>query len=400
MGLDRFERRLGNMDIGQPWMPQLLGTQPSAADLQMPPPGDMPGMPMNASGQITDMRANEAVARMQAQASSQMASPAAQSAYGPAFSAPPAGRGDPVSPTSSQRPMALNPGGAMPSTTPDMIETAMAPVGGSAGPGTEIYGETYPTAPTPPMPQQPSAARGVMDEMMLNRGDKAPWLALAAAGFGTAAGTSPHALTNIGQGGLKGIEMYDRMSDRSARDRLAAATALMRAEQDDRQAGFEQQKIGQGEQRIGIDRETLGIRRGEIQQRREEAAAKLADEERKREAERPERQSRADYYSAQADYTRYTKGQNPQAIMKEINASADREAKAEATDPNMGKVDGQKYAAILPAKKIAKYVDAGLPLPPDLRAYALSQAKAAIAKGASPEAVNQRLMRMGISVEE
>ncbi|TXH57897.1 MAG: hypothetical protein E6Q97_03425 [Desulfurellales bacterium] len=239
------------------------------------------------------------------------------------FAPQPASAGDPVSPTGGRRPTArLSPGGAMPSTTPDVIQTAMAPVGGSAGPGTEIYGETYPTAPMPPMPQQPSAARGVIEEAMANRGDKAPWLALAAAGFGTAAGTSPHAMVNIGQGGLKGIEMYDRMSDRAARDRLAAATAMAGIEQQDRQAGFRERELGQGEQRIGIARDELRSKDADRKQAREDAAAKLRHEERKLDQEAPLRRAQAGYYDAQADYTRYQKGEGAAEAKKAATINA------------------------------------------------------------------------------
>jgi len=353
-----------------------------------------------------DPRAEQAISRMRAATQIMpgdmpVGAPIPQAMPPQGFAPQPANRGDPESPTGAPRPAArLNPGGAMPSTTPDVIQTAMAPVGGSAGPGTEIYGETYPTAPMPPMPQQPSAARGVIEEAMANRGDKAPWLALAAAGFGTAAGTSPHAMVNIGQGGLKGIEMYDRMSDRAARDRLAAATTVTGIEQQDRQAGFRQQELGQGEQRIGIARDELRSKDADRKQAREDAAAKLRHEERKLDAERPERAARADYYSAQAEYTRDIKGRNPQAMQRDADIAADREAKAAAMDTAMGKPDPAKYQQILPMKKIESYVARGIPLTPDLKAYAMSQAKAAIAKGADPSAVNQRLMQMGIAVEE
>lgn len=298
-----------------------------------------------------DPRAEQAISRMRAATQIMpgdmpVGAPIPQAMPPQGFAPQPANRGDPESPTGAPRPAArLNPGGAMPSTTPDVIQTAMAPVGGSAGPGTEIYGETYPTAPMPPMPQQPSAARGVMDEMMLNRGDKAPWLALAAAGFGTAAGTSPHAMTNIGQGGLKGIQMYSDMTDRAARDRLAAATALMRAEQDDRQAGFEQQKIGQGAERIGVEREGLGIRRGEIQQRREEAAAKLRHEERKLDIEQPERQARSNYYNAMASAVPDKQTTREQQAINMIVDNARQEALAVATNKTTGEFDKATFDA-------------------------------------------------------
>lgn len=405
-------------------------TVPKSPDMEYPPfvPGmgrppwlgangqPSPGQPMPP--QSMDPRAAEAIARMQAQAIQQpmpgdmpvgAPMPQGNPSYGPAFGAASPVGADPNSPTGGQAPRpagAMRPGGQMPSTTPDAIQTAMAPIGGSAGPGTEIYGETYPPSqpamggPSQMPAQPPSAARGVIEEAMANRGSNAPWLALAAAGFGTAAGTSPHAMVNIGQGGLKGVEMYDRISDRAARDRLAAAQAMLGAEQQDRQAGFRQQELGQGEQRIGISRDELRSKDADRKQAREDAAAKLQFERDKERNASPERNARADYYSAQAEYTRDIKGRNPQAMQRDADIAADREAKAASRDAATGQQDGNKYQQILPMKKIESYVARGIPLTPDLKAYAMSQARAAIAKGADPAAVNQRLMQMGIAVEE
>ena len=250
-----------------------------------------------------DAQSAQAVARMQAavQPRSQMSSPQAQSAYGPAF----APEAPPPQPAAAQRPMPAGPlahGGAMPNVTPDMIQTGMSPVGGSAGPSLEssyaYSGGGDPVSPTPP----PSAARNVVEEIMANRGSNAPWLALAAAGFGTAAGTSPHAMVNIGQGGLKGLEFYDRMTDRAARDRLQAATAMLNAEQQDRQAGFRQQELGQGERRLGYEGQRVENERLNQQQQRENDRAKLLHEERKLDMEAPLRRSQAGYYDAHSKY--------------------------------------------------------------------------------------------------
>jgi hypothetical protein len=54
-----------------------------------------------------------------------------------------------------------------------------------------------------------------------------PWLALAQAGFGMMAGTSPHAGTNIGQGAVYGLSQYVS-ADRAAKD-LAAKVDESRA---------------------------------------------------------------------------------------------------------------------------------------------------------------------------
>jgi Transglycosylase SLT domain len=45
-----------------------------------------------------------------------------------------------------------------------------------------------------------------------------PWLALAAAGFGMAAGKSPHALENVGSGALKGLENYGQQKQNYAKE--------------------------------------------------------------------------------------------------------------------------------------------------------------------------------------
>jgi len=44
--------------------------------------------------------------------------------------------------------------------------------------------------------------------------EKAPWMALMQAGLGTMAGTSPFALTNIGQGGIAGLKAYTEAQDK------------------------------------------------------------------------------------------------------------------------------------------------------------------------------------------
>lgn len=53
--------------------------------------------------------------------------------------------------------------------------------------------------------------------------EKAPWMALMGAGLGMMAGTSPFALTNIGQGAQQGLESYAKAKDKleDKRDRLS-----------------------------------------------------------------------------------------------------------------------------------------------------------------------------------
>jgi len=56
---------------------------------------------------------------------------------------------------------------------------------------------------------------------MKARREQAPYLALANAGLGTLAGTSQHALTNLGLGGIEGMKSYSRsMADQSTDKKL------------------------------------------------------------------------------------------------------------------------------------------------------------------------------------
>lgn len=356
---------------------------PKSPDMEYPPfvPGmgrpawlgpqgqPMPGQPMPP--QAADPRAQQAVAQMQAAAIQQPMPgdmPAGapipqQQAYGPAFGGgqSPAGA-DPNSPTGSNAPRPpMRPGGMMPNTTPDMIQTGMAPVGGSAGPGTEAAPQFTPESPTGPAPAQPpSEARSTVEEMMRNRGSNAPWLALAAAGFGTAAGTSPHALTNIGQGGLKGLEFYDRMSDRSARDRLAAANAMLNVEQQDRQAGFREREIGQGERRLGYEGQRVENDRLNQKQQRENDEAKRIFDQKKLDAEQPEREARANYYNAQAKYIGEEKGQSQNdarmsQIIQRVDTTAANIANAKhGKDPSMRDNDAWQETFETERRRIAE----------------------------------------------
>lgn len=316
-----------------------------------------------------DPRSQQAIAKMQAAAIQQpmpgdmpAGAPIPQQAYGPAFGGgqSPAGA-DPNSPTGSNAPRPpLRAGGMMPNTTPDMIQTGMAPVGGSAGPGTEAPPQFTPESPTGPAPAQPpSEARGIMEEMMRNRGSNAPWLALAAAGFGTAAGTSPHAMTNIGQGGLKGLEFYDRMSDRAARDRLAAAQSIIGAEQQDRQAGFREREIGQGERRLGYEGQRVENERLNQKQQRENDAAKLRHDELKLRQDEPVKRAQANMYDANAEYTREQKGKGQDdARMSLIIDRIDKRASSVADsmhgkDPSMRDNDAWRETFETERRRIA-----------------------------------------------
>lgn len=330
-----------------------------------------PGMPQ----QMMDPRAQQAIAQMQAQAIQQpmpgdmpvgapmpqSPPPMSQNTGGPQAFA----NGDPNSPT-GQMPQGapLAPGGAMPSTTPDMIQAAMAPVGGSAGPSPDIYG--YPTgeATSPTMGQPPSAARNTVEEMMgSGRGSQAPWLALAAAGFGTAAGTSPHAITNIGQGGLKGVEMYDRLQDRAARDRLAAATAMLGVENQDRQAGFRERELGQGDTRLRQGARQIEAEDRNRQEQRAIEREKQGLEVRKFDEGAPDRTAGTNLKNAQAEYYRDAKTAGAQGqqearvaqIIQRVDTTAANIANAKhGKDPSMRDNDAWQETFETERRRIAE----------------------------------------------
>lgn len=83
----------------------------------------------------------------------------------------------------------------------------------------------------PPSPRDAHLDAMFADALSKNRAlkeDRAnPWMALAQAGFGMMAGTSPHAMTNIGQGAVYGLAQYTS-SDRAAKE-LAAKVDESRA---------------------------------------------------------------------------------------------------------------------------------------------------------------------------
>jgi hypothetical protein len=55
-----------------------------------------------------------------------------------------------------------------------------------------------------------------MDASAAKQAEQAPWMALAQAGFGIAAGKSPYALQNIATGALEGVKSYGDAKDKMA----------------------------------------------------------------------------------------------------------------------------------------------------------------------------------------
>jgi hypothetical protein len=62
------------------------------------------------------------------------------------------------------------------------------------------------------------------------RREMSPWMALTQAGLGMMAGTSPHALTNIGTGGQRGLETYAKSASEEAADRKIMLQQQVEAE--------------------------------------------------------------------------------------------------------------------------------------------------------------------------
>lgn len=82
----------------------------------------------------------------------------------------------------------------------------------------------------------PTAGLGTMPKNQARASIKAdPWEALLTAGLGMMAGTSPHALTNIGAGGLAGVKDYQQQKQLAIQDQtrqdVAATNAVWRAGQ-------------------------------------------------------------------------------------------------------------------------------------------------------------------------
>jgi hypothetical protein len=67
-----------------------------------------------------------------------------------------------------------------------------------------------------PMQAKLAARMEKMDASAAKQAEQAPWMALAQAGFGIAAGKSPYALQNIATGALEGVKSYGDAKDKMA----------------------------------------------------------------------------------------------------------------------------------------------------------------------------------------
>jgi hypothetical protein len=67
-----------------------------------------------------------------------------------------------------------------------------------------------------PMQAKLAARMEKMDAASAKQAEQAPWMALAQAGFGIAAGKSPYALQNIATGAMEGVKSYGDAQDKMA----------------------------------------------------------------------------------------------------------------------------------------------------------------------------------------
>lgn len=124
-----------------------------------------------------------------------------------------------------------------PVSTPVLADKSNPPLGGLSPDDDATPQDRGP----PPPPQRDPMAGFYADALSKNRALKEdhanPWLALATAGFGMMAGQSSHPLTNVGTGGLAGMNQFVS-ADRSAKE-LAARVDESRARLAESQAYHE-----------------------------------------------------------------------------------------------------------------------------------------------------------------
>jgi hypothetical protein len=102
------------------------------------------------------------------------------------------------------------------------IRDIYAPKGGAAGTreGTKSLSdyakEFRDVVGEDPMQAKLAARMEKMDAASAKQAEQAPWMALAQAGFGIAAGKSPYALQNIAAGAMEGVKSYGDAQDKMA----------------------------------------------------------------------------------------------------------------------------------------------------------------------------------------
>lgn len=105
-----------------------------------------------------------------------------------------------------------------------------------------------------------------------------PWLALAAAGFGMAAGNSPHTLQNVATGALAGLKNYGEQQDQEAKESYQQGSLKKAAQQLAQEADYHSQQLshendqlkqtGDYQQKeLGLRQQELGLRGAALKQK-------------------------------------------------------------------------------------------------------------------------------------
>ena len=125
--------------------------------------------------------------------------------------------------------------------TPPMVSAQDLQAPGAMGQGTPQTVQAAMPAPQGHATEQPDEPPISEDPRKVTRAEVNPWLALAAAGFGAAAGTSPYAAVNIGKGALAGIENYMTQTKQANNVDEAADKLMTEAAQHRKQLAIDQQ---------------------------------------------------------------------------------------------------------------------------------------------------------------
>lgn len=214
-----------------------------------------------------------------------------------------------------------------------------------------------------------------MEEKARVEEERAPWMALAEAGFGMAAGTSPFALQNIAAGGMKGIESLVK-----AKDKATAAADKRFALEADLAKARRAEQIAEGTYGLNSEQADKAAKRTaekEALTYKADRSAKIADAKYKAQIDNVEAQQREKQLSEIARHNKATEGIQSESnrISKSSIAQSKQlalyekaldNARAEVT--NSAKMTGkegmmteQEYNAAVRAKYLANLKALGLP---------------------------------------
>jgi hypothetical protein len=168
------------------------------------------------------------------------------------------------------------------------------------------------------------------DDQPLSAQDK--WMALARAGFATAAGSSPHALQNIGAGLGKGVESLDELRKERAINRMKQAT-------------LEQSR--RSEELASEDRKTTA---GIQQQLADVQKGRLAIEGDPKSPENKERKDRGEYYR---DLGKAAGKETPTQFLQKLNKLAEIRAMPKGPEQEAALEDFK--TATSPDKNVSDY---------------------------------------------